>query len=275
MQVILQADQRPKQNHKDAILPAHPLELYLLGKEFGLMLNHKNIRSPIIQCRRNWSIFFVMEVYFETMMEQIEFWRIKGCLQDHLVFYQTNDDEKWKSSIAGGGGHKKIFQYCTDSSGTVVYFRALQGHSGRNLIDLSLQDSVVILDDFVKYIYHVGCAINLHSIGLIPGCQNLSHRYFFCLWIPWTKIIRILTRSTWKQCVLHSTCMKHGRNIETLCVGSTSHLLKRKDWNSIRHDRTLSFFTKNTPSLLCSESCSDGNWTSHIRESTCVTSILF
>ena len=203
----------------------------------------------------------------------IEFWRIKGYLQDHLVFCQTNDDEKWKSRMAGGGGHKKIFQYCTDSSRTILYFRALQGHSGCNLIDLSLQDSVVIPDGFFKYIYHVGCAINLHSIGLIPGGQNLSHRYFFCLWIPWTKIIRILTRSTWKQCVLHSTCMKHGRNIETLCVGSTSHLLKRKDWNSIRHDRTLSFFTKNTPSLLCSESCSDGNWRSHIRESTCVTSI--
>ena len=28
----------------------------------------------------------------------IEFWRIKGYLQDHLVFCQTNDDEKWKST---------------------------------------------------------------------------------------------------------------------------------------------------------------------------------
>ena len=32
---------------------------------------------------------------------------------------------------------------------------------------------------FLKYIYHVGCAINLHSIinsGLTPGGQNLSNR---------------------------------------------------------------------------------------------------
>ena len=49
----LQADQRPKQNHKDVILPAHPQELYPLVKELGLILNHKNIRSLIIQCRRN------------------------------------------------------------------------------------------------------------------------------------------------------------------------------------------------------------------------------
>ena len=60
-----------------------------------------------------------------------------------------------------------------------MYLRALQGHSGRSLIDPTLQDNVVIPDGFFKYNYHVGCAINLHSIinsGLIPGGQNLSNR---------------------------------------------------------------------------------------------------
>ena len=47
------ADQRPKQKHKDEILPVHPQELYLLVKELGPMLNQENIRSLIIQCRRN------------------------------------------------------------------------------------------------------------------------------------------------------------------------------------------------------------------------------
>ena len=81
--------------------------------------------------------------------------------------------------MAGGGEEKKRFQYCSDSSGTTLYLRALQGHSGRSLIDPSLQDNVIILDGFFKYIYLVGCAINLHSIinsGLIPGGQNLSNR---------------------------------------------------------------------------------------------------
>ena len=48
-----------------------------------------------------------------------------------------------------------------------------------NLIDPSLQDNVLIPNDFFKYIYHVGCAINSHSIinsELIPGGQNLSKR---------------------------------------------------------------------------------------------------
>ena len=69
----------------------------------------------------------------------------------------------------------------------ILYLRALQGHSGRSLIDPTMQDNVVILDGFFKYIHHVGCAINLHSIinsGLIPGGQNLSNRqtvlFFVC-----------------------------------------------------------------------------------------------
>ena len=81
--------------------------------------------------------------------------------------------------MAGGGGNKKRYQYCTDSSGTILNLRALQGHSGRNPIDPTLQDNVVIPSDFFQSIYHVGCAISLHSTinsGLIPGGQNLNNR---------------------------------------------------------------------------------------------------
>ena len=58
-----------------------------------------------------------------------EFWRIKDYFQDHFVFCHHWSDEKWKSSMTGGGGHMKRFQYCTDSLGTILYLRALQGHS--------------------------------------------------------------------------------------------------------------------------------------------------
>ena len=45
--------------------------------------------------------------------------------------------------LAGGGGNKKKFQYCTDPSRKeILHLRALQGQSGRNLIDPSLQDNV-------------------------------------------------------------------------------------------------------------------------------------
>ena len=91
----------------------------------------------------------------------------------------SSSDDRWKACLAAGGGAKRRFQYCSDDSGIIVYFRALQGHSGRNLIDPSLQDNVVIQSGFFQYIYHVGCGFNLHSInnsGLIPGGQNSSKR---------------------------------------------------------------------------------------------------
>ena len=80
--------------------------------------------------------------------------------------------------MQGGGGNKKRFQYCTDSSGQeILYLRALQGHSGRNPIDPTLQDNVLIPDNFFKHICHVGCAISLHSItnsGLYREDKNSS-----------------------------------------------------------------------------------------------------
>ena len=67
--------------------------------------------------------------------------------------------------MAKSGVFKERFQYCTDSSRQeILYLGALQGHSGRNLIDPSLQDNVLIPNDFFQYICHIGCAINLHSI---------------------------------------------------------------------------------------------------------------
>ena len=86
-----------------------------------------------------------------------------------------------RAKIAGGGSNKKRFQYCADSSGQeILYLRALQGHSGHSSIDPELQDTVLIPDNIFEYIYHIGCAINLHSItnsGLTAGGQILSKRH--------------------------------------------------------------------------------------------------
>ena len=108
----------------------------------------------------------------------IEFWRLKDDLQNKFEYSQYWSDDVWKSKMAGGGGNKKRFQYSTDPSGQeILYFRVLEGHSGRNPIDPALQDNVLIPNNFFEYIYHIGCAISLHSIrnsGLIAGGQNSS-----------------------------------------------------------------------------------------------------
>ena len=179
MYLLLRADQRQKQNHKDVFLPAHPQKMYPLGERTWTDIEPQDYSS----------IDYPVSTQLITLLGHghlpreddgaIEFWRIKEYLRNDLERSQHWSDEKWKSTMAKGGGNKKRFQYCTDPSGEILYLRALQGHSGRNLIDPSLHDNVLIPNDFFEYIYHVGCAINLHSIinaGLIPGGQNLSNR---------------------------------------------------------------------------------------------------
>ena len=109
----------------------------------------------------------------------VQFWKIKNFLQNQFPQVLYWSDGRWKACLATGGGPKRRYQYCIHISGTIVYLRALQGHSGRNLIDPSLQDNVIIQSEFFQHIYHIGCAFNLHSIinnGLIPGGQNSSKR---------------------------------------------------------------------------------------------------
>ena len=109
----------------------------------------------------------------------IQFYRIKFHVRNHSSQVQHWSDDRWKSCLAAGGGSKRRYQCCSDNSGTILYLRALQGHSGHNLIDPTLQDNVVIESGIFHHIYHIGCALNLHSIinnGLIPGGQGLSRR---------------------------------------------------------------------------------------------------
>ena len=40
------------------------------------------------------------------------------------------------------GSTKKGLQYCLDSNGYILFMRAIQGKSGGNKVDLSLQDNV-------------------------------------------------------------------------------------------------------------------------------------
>ena len=109
----------------------------------------------------------------------VHFWRIKENLKSQFPQIPHWSDDRWKVCLAAGGGAKRRDQYCTDVSGIIIYLQALQGHSGRNLIDPLLQDNVVIQSGFFQQNYHIGCALNLHSItnnGLIPGGQNSSKR---------------------------------------------------------------------------------------------------
>ena len=154
----------------------------------------------------------------------VQFWRIKNYLRNQVPQTQYWSDDRWKACLAAGGGSKRRYQYCSDNSGKILYLRALQGHSGRNLIDPSLQDNVVIQRGFFPHIYHIGCAFNLHSIinnGLIPGGQDSSRRQtvFFLPIDPRDKDHEDLNILTSLCHVERDTCTVHGRNIKTRYFG--------------------------------------------------------
>ena len=109
----------------------------------------------------------------------IEFYRIKFYLRSHSSQVQHWSDDRWKACLAAGGGSKRRYQYCSDNFGKNPLPPSSSRTLWKNLIDPSLQDNVIIQSGFFHYIYHIGCAFNLHSIinnGLIPGGQDLSRR---------------------------------------------------------------------------------------------------
>ena len=138
--------------------------------------------------------------------------------------------------MAKGEGNKKRFQYCTDPSGQeILYFRALQGHSGRNPIDPTLQDNVLIPNNVFEYIYHIGCAVSLHSItnsGLIVGGLNSSFErqtVFLTSVNPMNKNHKDPQELdlTKPRLVLYKQKWKKGTR--TRCIVSTYSLLNGKD----------------------------------------------
>ena len=180
--------------------------------------------------------------------------------------------------MAKGGGNKKRYQYCTDPSEDILYFRALQGHSGRNLIDPSVQDNVLIENDFFEYIYHVGCAINLHSIinsRLIPGGQIWSKKQtvFFTSVDPRDEehkdpdeIDLNAPRLAW---YMHKAWKKHQNTVYWVDI----NIALKKGLKFFLSSTIVRYHSsRNTPSILYSESCSDEIWKSHIREGICVSS---
>ena len=47
----------------------------------------------------------------------VQFWRIKFHLLNHSSQVQHWSDDRWKASLAAGGGSTRRYQYCSDNSG--------------------------------------------------------------------------------------------------------------------------------------------------------------
>ena len=133
---------------------------------------------------------------------------------------------------------------------------------------------MLIPNNIFEYIYHIGCAINLHrhKFRIDTGGQNLSKErqtVFFTAVNPVYKEHKDpyeidfnaprLASENVEKTPRHSVLGRY-----TTCSIERIQVLS----NTIEHYHS----SRNTPSLLYPESCSDGIWINHLRESICVTS---
>ena len=135
------------------------LSAYEISKKVIHLLRHSQYNEKMTEQFNSGELRTIFRVNFHEFLI--------GLMIDGRHAWQQEEEEK------------RRYQYCTDVSGIIVYLRALQRHSRRNLIDPLLQDNVVIQRGFFQQKYHIGCAFNLHFIinnGLIPGGQNSSKR---------------------------------------------------------------------------------------------------
>ena len=165
-----------------------------------------------------------------------------GLMKSGIASWQKEDETRKDFSIV------QIFQ---EKFFNFELFKVIQ--DAISLI-LSLQDNVLIPHDFFEYIYHIGCAINSHSImnsRLIPGGQNLSKRQtvFFLLVDPMNKEHidpeTVNLKAPRLAQYLQTAWKKHQNTV--YCVDI--NLALKKALKFIKHDRTLPFFTKH-PSWL-------------------------
>ena len=212
----------------------------------------------------------------------IEFWSIKDILRNEFCAISTS--VWWKSGRAlwqKEEASRKDFKIVLIHHGQeIIYLRALQGQTGRNPIDPSLQDNVLIPNDFFEYIFQIGCAINLHSIinsGLIPGGQNLSKRQtvFFTSVDPMNKeqkdpdVIHL-------ECT--ASCLVQARSVEETSqrgvLGRHKTWLAQKKGFKFYQTRSNAIILYDTlPRLIVSRKLFGlENWRSHIRGSMWITS---
>ena len=142
-----------KRNHKEEIFLILHQESFPWKERIGSILNKGNTLSSNMRYRRKQRFFFVIHnMCIEKKTERF-ISVVKENLQSQFTQSTHWSDARWRACLEARGGEKRIFQYCIDASRTIVYFRALDGHLGHIVIDLSLQDNVVIPSNFFQDIY--------------------------------------------------------------------------------------------------------------------------
>ena len=96
-------------------------------------------------------------------------WSAVNAFQKHGE--RELSDTDWLQHIYHGSS-KMRFQYCMNTQNSLMFVRAIQGHTGGNLIAPESVGHVAILYKWKEFLFHRGCSFNCTAIfqsGLIAG----------------------------------------------------------------------------------------------------------
>ena len=181
MRVILQADQRPRQNHKDEILPAHPQEQHLLEKELVQSPNNE-VSKKLIHLLRHGSLPREND-------GAIEFWRSKTIFRNIsciVTIGLTKSGRKAWQEEEETGKDTSIVLIHQEQCCTSELFKAIQDAVSLILINRTMSlfraasFNTFIMSDVQSIYFH-------HQFGIDTGRSKFwatDRQYSFCLWIP-------------------------------------------------------------------------------------------
>ena len=163
--------------------------IFVFIKEFGMTCQPMNTAADIAGKPKsrnlsvNWYDMSIREK--ERQMGQFN-WTIV-CPKLIIRFQKdggSNFTDRDCLNFIWKGSKKTRFQYCQNLCNTLLYLRAIQGHTGE-MIPPEMLCHVFIHHNWKEFVFHRGCSFNLTSIlntGLIAGGREgreTRHTVFF------------------------------------------------------------------------------------------------
>ena len=144
------------------------------------MLNQGNILSPTMEYPRKECNFFVIHnMCIEKKMEQFISGKSKKIFRFSSHTLLIGLTVSFKYACQEEEDIRKISSTVLILQEQLCISELFRDVQNAILLNPLVQDNVVIQSNFFQYVYHEGCAFNLHSIissGLILGGQSLNKR---------------------------------------------------------------------------------------------------
>ena len=241
MQVILHADQRSQSK----TTKTSSQKQYLLEKDFGPMLNHENIQSPIMQNRRNWFIFFVMNDYLEKMMERLN----SGEAKTIFSIFPALSSLVWRQGEEKHGRRRRkqehisvLYWFFRNNLAPPSSSRSLRTQSHWSYFTGQCRYSEQLLP------IHLSCRMcnqfyipsSIREWYLEVKFWATDRQFSFCLWIP-------MDRNHEDPDTIDLSAPRHAQYMHKAWKQHQNTVVC---WVNIKHDRTLLFLPKHSQVIV-------------------------